>query len=269
MINLPVFTHTLRRRRISMLWWSIGLAALTALIAIAYPTIRDNTALDKTIANLPPGVEAALGLDPSTLISSPIGYLNSQYFSNIFPAALLIFAVGLAAWSISGDESAGTLELLLANPVSRTRVALERALALFILLTVLTAVSCIVLLFIATPVTFIPTVSTADICAASISAMLIALTFGALAFAIGAGTGSRGLAIGISAAYAVTGFVIQGLGEAVKPLSTARLFSPWHWLIDGNPVKYGFSAEAFIVPIAVSVLLVGIGVGLLNRRDIG
>ncbi len=41
---------------------------------------------------------------------------------HVLPIVLLVFAIGLAAWSISGDETSGSLELLLANPLSRVRV---------------------------------------------------------------------------------------------------------------------------------------------------
>lgn len=124
---LAVLRQAVWRRRLSTLWWSLSLIAFVALLALAYPTIRGNTALDQTFAGLPPGVLAALGLDAGSALTSPIGYLNSQYFANILPALFLIFAIGLAAWSISGDEAAGTLELLLANPVSRVRLSAERA----------------------------------------------------------------------------------------------------------------------------------------------
>src|SRR5487761_36631 len=100
---LSVLRQVVWRRRISTLWWGLGLAGFAALLGIAYPTVRDNSELDKTFAGLPPGVQAALGLQAG-LITSPAGYLNSQYFANILPILLLVFGIGLAAWSIGGDE---------------------------------------------------------------------------------------------------------------------------------------------------------------------
>ena len=138
---LAVLRQMIWRRRWSTLCWSLGLIAFAALLAVAYPTIRGNGELDRTFAGLPASVQVALGLSPGGALTSPVGYLNSQYFANILPAVLLVFAIGLAAWAISGDEAAGTLELLLANPIGRVRVALERAGALLVLLAVLTTVS--------------------------------------------------------------------------------------------------------------------------------
>jgi len=63
----------------------------------------------------PAGVQTLPGLSAANTLTAPIGYLNSQYFANVLPLILLVFAIGLGAWAISGDEAGGTLELLLAN----------------------------------------------------------------------------------------------------------------------------------------------------------
>ncbi|HYM96139.1 MAG TPA: ABC transporter permease subunit, partial [Candidatus Sulfotelmatobacter sp.] len=138
---MAIAWQVLRRRRLSLFWWSLGLVLFIALLAVAYPTIRNNNELDKTFAGLPPSVETLLGLSALNTLTSPIGYLNSQYFANVLPLILLVYSIGLGAWAISGDEAAGTLELLLSNPVSRMRVALERAASLMLLLAIVTAIA--------------------------------------------------------------------------------------------------------------------------------
>jgi hypothetical protein len=44
---LPVLTQTLWRRRTSLAWWALAVAGVCALLAVAYPTVRDNNQLDK------------------------------------------------------------------------------------------------------------------------------------------------------------------------------------------------------------------------------
>jgi ABC-2 type transport system permease protein len=137
---LSVLGQTIRRRRYSLLWWCAGLIALDALYAIAFPPLRDNAALNKTFSNPSPGVKTLLGLAGGSPITSPIGYLNSQLCANVLPIVLLVFATGLAAWSVAGDEASGMLELLLANPVGRARVAGGRAVGIVVMLLGLTLV---------------------------------------------------------------------------------------------------------------------------------
>jgi ABC-2 type transport system permease protein len=265
---LAVLTQVVRRRRLDLLWWGLGLVGLDALLAIAYPTVRGNSDLDKTFAGLPPAVQASLGLDAANRLTSPIGYLNSQYFANLLPIALLVFAIGLAAWSISGDEAAGSLELLLANPVSRVRVALERAGAVVVLLAILTAVAALGLVLLA-PFTGLNAGLGADrIVAAAIATGLLALVFASVAFAVGAATGVRSLATGTAATLAVALFTIEGLAEQVASLRPIRQASPWHWLLSTDPLRHGLLWEAWLLPILVSVMLVGVSTGIFARRDL-
>jgi hypothetical protein len=50
---LAVLRQAVRRRRTSLLWWSLGLVGVVGLLAVAYPTVRDNRELDRTFAGLP------------------------------------------------------------------------------------------------------------------------------------------------------------------------------------------------------------------------
>ena len=252
----------------STLWWAIGVAGFAALLALAYPTVRGNSALDKTFAGLPPGVQAALGLDPGSSLTAPIGYLNSQYFANILPAVYLIFAIGLAAWSVAGDESAGTLELLLANPVSRVRVAFERAVGLALLLSALTATSIIAMAVLAPPFGLTNGLGLWNIAAATVASALLAMTFASVALFVGAASGKRSMAISVAAALAVFGFVIEGLAAQVKELQPVRSISPWHWALGTDPLRNGLNWQSGLLPIAISIVLVMAGALLLNRRDL-
>jgi len=265
---LAVLSQVVWRRRLTLLWWSLGLLGLDALLAVAYPTVRDNGELDRTFAGLPPAVQASLGLDAANRLTSPVGYLNSQYFANLLPIVLLVFAIGLAAWSISGDEASGSLELLLANPVSRIRVALERAGALVVLLGILTTVAALGLMLLA-PFTGLTRGLGGDrILAAAMATGLLALVFASVAYAVGAATGIRSLATTTSASLAVALFVIEGLAEQVRALRPIREASPWHWLLHSDPLRHGLLWEAWLLPILVSVVLVGAATGAFARRDL-
>ena len=263
-----VFFHALRRRRTSLIWWSIGVAGMAALLAVAYPTVRDNNELDKTFANLPPGVEALLGLSGGNTLTSPAGYLNSQFYANILPVMLLVFGIGIAAWTIAGAEDAGTLELLLANPIGRTRVALARLGALITLLAALAAICILALAVLAPRYGLDRGLSIAHIAAATVAATLLALTFAAVAFAVGAATGNRPAALGIAATLAVAGYVLQGLAGQVKALHATQTANPWHWLIDSDPLRHGLTWHTWLLPVITTATLVALSLPRLARRDL-
>ena len=262
-----VFVQVLWRRRFWLIWWSLGFLAADALLAIAYPTVRDNKELDQTFSGLPPGVQAALGLQAGA-ITSPAGYLNSQYFANLLPILLLVFGIGLAAWCIGGDEGAGTLELLLENPISRMRLAIERSAALAAELAIATTVAGLGLTGLAPLTGLTNGLGLEKILEAAIATGLLALTFAAFALAVGAATGSRGAALSIAAAIAVGLYMIEGLAEPVKILGPIREASPWHWLLGTDPIRHGLLWQSWALPVAVSAALIVAGSLAFARRDL-
>jgi ABC-2 type transport system permease protein len=240
-----VLTQTLWRRRISVVWWALAVAGMCALLAVAYPTVRDNNELDKTFANLPPGVEALLGLSGGNLLSSPTGYLDSQFFANVLPVMLLVFAIGLAAWSVAGDEAAGSLELLLANPISRIRVALARFGALVLLVAGLAAVCVVALIALAPATGMTEGLSATHIAAATVAAGLLALTFAAVAW-----------------------YVLEGLSQQIRALHPVGVVNPWHWLLANDPLRHGLTWHAWLPPGAAILALALVGLPRLARRDL-
>lgn len=265
---LSILRHMLRRRWASVLWWSLGLLGVDSLLAVAYPTVRGNSALDHTFAGLPPSVQGVLGLGGANAITSPIGYLNSQFFANLLPVMLLVFAVGLAAWTVGGDESAGTLELLLANPVTRVRVAIERALGLVLLLAVVTAVCAAGLVALAPASGLDRGLPATRMIAAAAGSALLALTFAALAFGIGAAAGNARRAIAVAASAAAAGYLVEGLGHQVKALQPVQAASPWHWLLSSDPLRNGLAGQAWVLPVVVTTLAISVGVLVFARRDL-
>jgi hypothetical protein len=170
-------------------------------------------------------VQALLGLSGGNLLTSPAGYLDSQFFANILPVMLLVFAIGLAAWTVAGDEAAGSLELLLANPVSRLRVALARFTALVCLIAALAAVCVLALATLAPSTGLDHGLSVARIAAAATAAALLALTFAAVAFAVGAATGNRPAAAGAAAASAVGAYGSSRPGQTCVSVPLGHLTS--------------------------------------------
>jgi ABC-2 type transport system permease protein len=265
---LAVLSHVLWRRRTGLAWWALGLVAVVGLLTVAYPTVRDNAELDKTFAGLSPSVQALLGLGGGLTLTSPAGYLNSQFFANLLPVMLLVFAVGVAGWAVAGDEAAGTLELLLANPISRARLAVGRAAALGLLLAALTATCALALAAMAPAAGLDRGLPALRMVQATVACGGLALVFAAAAFAVGAATGSRPSALGVAAALAVFGFVIEGLAQQVGTLRPVRAASPWHWLLGSDPLQHGLAWQAWALPLAVSALLVLLGTVGFARRDL-
>jgi ABC-2 type transport system permease protein len=92
----------IRDQRRALIWWTLGLIALTAVTLLAYPSVRDSPEMNNYMEDLPEAVVALFGNE--TDLGSPEGYLNSQLFSLMAPLLLAIYAVTQGTGAIAGEE---------------------------------------------------------------------------------------------------------------------------------------------------------------------
>lgn len=261
-----VLRQMLRDRRRSVLWWSVAITALVAITAASYPAVRDmGSVFDQLMENMPEGMLELFGAAGG--IASPEGYLNSQLYSNILPILLLVYGIGMAAWTIAGAELDGTLEPLLANPVPRSRVALERFIGATLLLAVPILVATVLLVAVREPFE-LGDIDVSRLVAAGVGTFLLVLLFVSLTYAVGAATGSKGAAIAAGAGAAAVTYVIFGLSSFVDFFRDLRGVSPWHWFLNHSPLIEGWTWPAIGWPVLVIVPAVAVGTIAFTRRDL-
>jgi ABC-2 type transport system permease protein len=253
-----VFAKSLRDQRRSLLWWTIGLLAVVAVYIAPYQQYLDQGALN---INTDAGFYQALGYD-----NSPAGYLQGSLFALTGALLAIMAAVVAGARAIAGDEEAGTLDLLLAHPVSRTRLVLERFAALA------AAVGWLGLVIWAATVA---AVNLADmgigadrIAVTTLGLVLLALGFGTAALAVGAVIGRRGLVLGVVAALAVGAYLAYTVGGQVQSLEAMRKLSPFYYYLGGDPLRTGVDLGHVAVLAAIPLVLLGVALWSLTRRDI-
>lgn len=261
-----VVRRMLRDRLKSLTWWTLAIGALALVVVASYPSVRDAaSAMEQFAESMPEGMLEAMGAEAG--ITSPEGYLNSQFYSNIFPILLLILGIGAAAWTVAGAEREGTLEALLANPVSRSRVALERFAGVAVLVAVPTLVATLLLIATRTPFEY-DAISAENLAAAGVATYLLVMVFVALTFAVGAAIGSKGAAIAVGAGLAAATYVVFALSTFVELFENLRFLAPWHWFLDNSPLTEGWTWPAIGWPLLVIVPAVIVGTVLFTRRDL-
>ncbi len=261
-----VFTKSLRDLRRSLMWWSVGLAGVVAMMTAVYPSIRDDPALNDLIQNYPEALKAFIAFGGSVDYVSGAGYLGSELFSFMIPLLFVIAAVANGAGAIAGEEERGTLELLLSQPVTRRRVAGAKFLATVTEITLLVAVLWLALLIGVTASGM--DVSGWNLLAASLTAGALALAFGAVAFLVGAATGRKGLAIGVSAAAAVAAYLVNALAVLVSALEPLQKMSPFYHYAVGDPLRQGVAPSHLLFLVAVAAVAAVVGIVAFDRRDL-
>jgi ABC-2 type transport system permease protein len=260
-----VALETLRERRRSLVWWSLGVVALVALTVAFYPSIRDDPSINAYVEDLPEslrGLFAGGELD----IASPAGYLNSQIFALMAPLVLLIFAVGAGAGAVAGEEEKGALDFLLAHPLRRRSYALQRFLALAAHVGVLSLVLLVTTWLGSLAVDL--EIGFGRLVSASASVGLLALLFGTLALAVGSARPGRARAIAVAAGVAVAAWLLDGLGQAVDLLDPWRPLSPYYQAIGRNPLREGALWSAWALLAAATAALTAVAALGLERRDL-
>jgi ABC-2 type transport system permease protein len=262
---LLVAERGLRDRRRGLIGWALGIAGYVVLQTSFYPSVQSSE-LQRAIARYPKELKAFFGGAQAFDFSTGRGYLDVELFSLVVPALLTIAAIAFGAAAIAGEQERGTLDLLLSNPLTRTRVLAEKAIAGAATVAALTAV-VFVMLVVMNPLVDLQ-VGIANLAVACIGAGLVASGFGALAMLAGAATGSRAIAIGVPAALFVATYLIVGLAGLVSWLEPFRMVSPLYHATGTHPLTNGLPVANFALLIAWCGLTVAATMAVFERRDL-
>ena len=259
-----VFLKSLRDQRRSFVWWAVGLAAVTLLTVLFYPSIEGSPELNEMLGDEDSIMRAFVG-DLKDL-TSPEGFLNSQLYFLLFPLLLIVFAVAGGSGAIAGEEEKGTLDLLFSHPVRRSTVVLHKLAAMFVSVLALSAAVWIAVVVGALAVDM--DIGADRVAAATLSAALLGSLFGALALALGSATGKRGLTLGISGAGAVLAYLVNALGPISDILEPARFVTPFYYYSGADPLSNGLDPVHAAVLVAATAILSLASVASFERRDI-
>jgi ABC-2 type transport system permease protein len=257
------YTKALWDGRRALLAWALAIAGVAGMYAAFWPMV-DDPAMREAMEAYPQGVLEALNYDDLT---SPAGYLGGSVYGLLGPLLLAVFVIAGGTRAVAGDEEAGTLDLVLAHPVSRARLALERVAAVFTGAVVLAVAVGLVMVALSGPVGFTE-ITVGEFAAMTLHMTLFGTTFGALAFAVGAAVGGRALTLAASAGGAVLAYLASGIIPQVEGLEWVRNLSPFHWYNGSDPLVNGVQPGHLLLLGATTALLVAAGVWGFQRRDI-
>lgn len=261
-----VFLKTVRDQRRALMWWSIGLFGTVLMYAAVYPSIRDNAAaLNDYIESFPEVFREAF-LGESGDFTSPAGYLNTELFGFFGPLLFLLYAIGAGARAIAGEEERRSLDILLATPLSRTGVVVQKFGAMVFGIALLSVVLWISVAAVGPPFDLTP--SLVNLAEAVASCALLALVFGCLALAIGCATGRRSLAIGLTAGIAAATYLFDILAPSLDAIAWMQKLSPFYYYGDAEPLIGGLEPLHAFVLAALAAVLFAYALFAFERRDV-
>jgi ABC-2 type transport system permease protein len=258
-----IFKNTLRRNLWQLLGWGLTLGIVTFSLMLLYKMIEQQSQpVTSLMQAYGPNFMAFFG---GTMdIISPGGYIDFAYFSYI-PIVAGIFSLLVGSGLILADEERGTLDLVLAHPVSRTALFWGRFLAF-------TVVTVGILLL--TWLGFLAGLSSAgwdvnvfELLLPHLDLFAVLMFFGAFALMLSLALPSRTLAASLTGALLVASYFVTSLARVSDKLASLNNFSPLKYY-EGGRALVNLNWEHLLALLGFALLFVLLAWLLFERRDV-
>jgi ABC-2 type transport system permease protein len=237
-----VFFKTLRDARWQIFWYGVGLASMAALVVYIYPPYSEQLA----DFEIPEAFRAFFG---EAEWSTPAGFLGTEFFGNWVPALIVVFGIMQGTNALAGEEVNGTMDVLLAQPVSRARLLIEKMVG-FVIATLLILSMVGIGWLLSIPFVEEMDVPMGRVLGATYGLLPLAAAFYAFSLWLSVALPTRGAATGIAAVVAVFTFFAYTLSLVVDLLKPMQWLSPFFYYDGTGMVVHG------VTPWKMSLLVV-------------
>ncbi len=257
-MQVNVFVKTVSDR---WLGWVIAVVSVSLLLLMGMSTYRE---IDLSVyTSLPEAFRSLIGIGDDVDVG---GLAINVMFGTWGAVVLAALALAMGSSAIAGEERDGTMDILLANPKSRTHVLISKI------------GSMVLLVALATVAVWIPVhpiaallgvqIGGLDVEALTVHLFANSVFYGMLAMAIGAMTGDKGKAAGVTTAIMVLSFFGVGFLPLVDGGDTVAKVLPWYYFDGSDPVQNGIAWGHLGLLGGGSVLLFVASIVGFNRRDL-
>jgi ABC-2 type transport system permease protein len=261
---LTVFGHALGRFKWQIVAWGGSLGILGGYMMTFYDTIvEQQQQLQNLLSSWPPSLMAFFG-DVTKMLTAG-GYLTIEFFSYM-PLILGIFAVLAGSGLLAGDEENGTMDLVLAHPVSRTVLFFGR-LAAFVLAIIGILALCWLGFMIGMPWAKHLGVRWDQLMLPFASLGAVLLLFGALSLLMSMVLPARRLADMVGGVVLVASYFVTSLARIDESLRAAARFSPLNYYQAGDAIE-GRNGLWLAGLVGVALVFVLLAWWRFERRDI-
>lgn len=262
MTRLPILRRALVELRWQLVWYGVGLGAYGAFMVWLYPSFED------TLKQVDYPEEYLKFFGGTGDMSRASSFLSTEFWS-FGPIIFVIYAIVSSTGLLAGEEGHGSLDVVLAQPVSRTRVMLEKVGAFLI------GALAIDLLIAAAWVTAIPFVdlhgdiTLIEAWGATLAMLPLVCFYGALGFLAGAVAPARGLAAGALTVLAVAAFLVASFARAIERIEWMRYLSPYYYADTATVLTDGVVWWHMALLLGGAVAAFALAVLAFRGREVG
>lgn len=199
-------------------------------------------------------------------MSTPEGFYEAETFGMMAWIAVMVMTVTIGSRALAGEEANRTMGLLLANPVRRSTVVLEKT---YTMVAYAFAIG-----FATWAGVYIGSllgglgISPLNIAATCVLATLVGLVFGGFALLLSAATGRVRVATFATIGTALAMFLINSIAILNETVEWLAAFTPFGHYLQNQPLSNGMDWGNAALLTVVFLVLVAIAVFAFDKRDI-
>jgi len=263
-MNRTVFFHVVRQQRLRLV---VVIAALTGwgtLMPIIYSAIGEQMA---SIIRQFPAFQQLAHFGGGDLFSLP-GTISLGFIHPIAIALLAVFAIALPLSGVAGERQRGTLEIVLARPVSRRSYYVTLLVAAILFIGLAVAATLVGTVIACSAVNVLDQLDVSNLPALWLNGVLLYFAIAAIAFAASVSFDRMGPAAGVVLAIVLIAYFLQILGSLWPDAEWLQTYSLFHYLQPDLVLSEGLQVFDSVLLLVVGVAAVAYAVVVFPRRDL-
>jgi ABC-2 type transport system permease protein len=263
-VSLTVFRHVVRQQRLRLL---IVVAALTGwgmFMPVVYATF--GVEMQDFVRQFP-ALQQFMhfgGGDLFTLSGSiAVGYIHP-----ISIALLAVFAIAFPLSGVAGERQRGTLENVLARPVSRTSYYLTLLVAATLFIGLAVAATLVGTVIAAAAVNVLDELQLANLPSLWLNGVLLYFAIAAICFAASVSFDRMGPAASVALAIVLIAYTLQIIGSLWPDAEWLQPYSLFHYLQPDLVLREGLQVFDSALLLVVGGLAVAYALIVFPRRDL-
>jgi ABC-2 type transport system permease protein len=254
-----VLTKSIADRRVMTVLIGVGVGFMAFLVAAMFPALEDTLA----DFDLGPAFDSFFG---ASGMSTPEGWLSTEVFSIMAPAAIAALVIADAARSIASEMEDLSIGLLAANPISRTSVIRDKSMAIVLHCIV---ASALIGLFTWLGVVLIDLDMDPNLVwSAALSLAMLGFMVAGTAMLFSVLIGKRSMAMMAVGGVAFVAYMVSVLLPINADMAAWAKLSPWYYYWGGDPLVNGINWVYLCVMGAVGLVMFALALVVFRRKDL-
>jgi ABC-2 type transport system permease protein len=263
-MSRALFAHTWRSQRTKLLVVCVAIAAWNAFLPVIYQSfgiqmkaLVDSGVIPKQLTNFGGGDVFSLG-----------GAIALGYVHPISIILLSIFAIGFTTSAVAGERQRGTLEVLLARPLSRHQVYATLLVAVLVFIGLVLVAASIGTLLGSAIVGVLDELPVERLPILRLNGSLLWGALAAIGLAASVSFDRLTPALGITMAIVVVSYFLDILGSLWPDAQGLQKFSLFHYLTARDILGGTVDLGGLAVLAVVAAIAIAIALAVFPRRDL-